>query len=241
MPEPLSDLRILVPIDASEAVEPSSALVELLHPHQLVVLGYYPVPDQTATDQAREQFGEAATDHTDAIAERFGGYGGGAESVVVFTHDRDQTIDNIADEYDVDAVLTPGAVGDTLDRILVPLRGDSNLERILGFVGVLLRESDATATVYHVADSEEDSSRGELLVRGACDQLVEDGSIDADRVDWRNERAESATDAIVDAATEHDLLIVGESEPSLTERILGDVTDSVIAESSDPLLIVRDR
>ena len=97
----------------------------------------------------------------------------------MFTHVRGQTIDNIADEDDVDADFIPGTVGDTLDRILVPLRGDS-MWRILGFVGVMLRESDATATVYHVADSEEESSRGELLVRSACDQLVEDRPIDAE-------------------------------------------------------------
>ena len=240
MSEPLFDPTILVPVDASEPTEPSRALVELLQPHQLVVLGYYPVADQTATEQAREQFGEAASDAVDTIAAQFAEHGARVESVVVFTHDRDQTIDNIADEFEVDAILTSGDVGDTLDRILIPLRGDSNLDRILGFVGVLLRESDATATVYHVADADEDESRGELLVRGAADRLGEDGAIDANRIDWRNERRSSTTTAITEAAEEHDLLIVGESEPSLTERILGDVTDQVIEASSEPLLIVRD-
>ncbi|WP_324756267.1 universal stress protein [Haloarcula montana] len=241
MPEPLVDPTILVPIDASDTGEPSDALVKLLRPHQLVVLGYYPVPDQTATEQAREQFGEAATADIEAIADRFAEHGAGVESVVVFTHDRSQTIDNIAAEYDADAVLTPGIVGDTLDRILVPVRGDSNLARILGFVGGLLRGSDATATMYHVADAEADASHGELLVRGAADRLTEDEGIEGHRVDWRNERAGSTADAIIEAAEEYDLLIVGESEPSLTERILGDVTDTVIDKSSDPLLIVRNR
>lgn len=241
MSDPISSPTILVPVDASDAEEPPRALVELLRPHQLVVLGYYPVPDQTATDQARAQFGEEATDAVDAIADHFAAHGAGAESVVVFTHDRAQTIDNVAADYDVDAVLTPGHVPDTLDRILVPLRGDDNLDRILGFVGVLLRESDATATMFHVADSEDDASRGELLVRGACDRVAEDEGIDAARIDWRQERDSSTADAIVDAAADYDLLVVGESKPSLTERILGDVTSNVIDNSSDPLLIVRDK
>lgn len=241
MSETVFQPTILVPIDASDPEEPPQALVELLGPHQLVVLGYYPVPDQTAMDQARDQFGEEATAAIEAIADRFTEHGAGAESVVVFTHDRSKTIDNTAANYEVDAVLTTGDVGDFLDRILVPLRGDENLERILGFVGVLLRESDATATVFNVAVDDGETSRGELLVRGACDRLAEEEGIDSDRVDWRQESDSSPTDAIIDAATEYDLLVVGESEPSLSERILGDVTTEIIDRSSDPLLIVRDR
>jgi len=241
MPDPLSNPMILVPIDASDVGDPSSALVDLLKPHQLVILGYYPVPDQTATEQARAQFGEEATAAIDAIADRFAERGAEAESVVVFTHDRSKTIDNVAAEYHVDAVLTPGHVGDTLDDILVPLRGGDNLDRILGFVGVLLRESDATATVFNVADSADAASRGELLVRGACDRLETDEGIDRARLEWRQERASSTANAIVGASADYDLLIVGESKPSLTQRILGDVTNTVIDKSPDPLLIVRDK
>ncbi|MFO8115375.1 MAG: universal stress protein [Halorubrum sp.] len=74
----------------------------------------------------------------------------------------------------------------------------------------------------------------------ACDRLAEDEGIDPARLDWRQERGGSVADAIVGAAEDYDLLVVGESEPSLTDRILGDVTDDVIDESSGPLLIVRD-
>lgn len=241
MTESISEPTILVPIDASDPGEVPQALVDLLSPHRLIVLGYYPVPDQTATDQSRDQFGDEATEATEAIADRFAEQGAGAESVVVFTHDRSKTIDNVAAEYEVDAVLTTGRVGDFLDRILVPLRGDENLDRILGFLGVLLCDSDATATILNVAEGEEEASRGELLVRGACDRLTDEEGIDPGRLDWREERGSSPADTISETAQEYDLLVVGESEPSLTERILGDVTDKVIDQSSDPLLIVRNK
>lgn len=241
MSESISHPTILVPVDASDAEEPPPPLVKLLSPHQLVVLGYYPVPDQTSTDQARAQFGEEATDAIDTIADHFAVRGGVVESTVVFTRDRSETIDNVAADYDVDAVLTPGRVDETLDRVLVPLRGDDNLERILGFVGVLLRESDATATLFNVAKSTDEASRGELLVRGACDRLETEEGIDPARIGWRQEVDSSTTNAIVAAAEDHDLLIVGESKPSLAERVLGDVTNEVIDRSSDPLLIVREK
>jgi nucleotide-binding universal stress UspA family protein len=241
MSETISEPTVLVPIDASDPGEPSQGLVELLSPHQLVVLGYYPVPDQTATDHARRQFGEEATEAVEGIADRFAERGGGAEPVVVFTHDRSETIDNVAADYGVDAVLTAGPVGESLDRILVPLRGDDNLDRILAFVGVLLRDSDATATVFNVAESEADASQGELLVRGACDRLEEEEGIDPARIDWRQATGTAVTDTIVNVADAYDLVIVGESEPSLTERILGKVTNTIIDRSSEPLLIVRNR
>lgn len=236
----ISEPTVLVPVDASDPEAPSQALVDMLSPHQLVVLGYYQVKDQAATSQVRSQFGEEATEATEAIANRFIEQGGEAEPVVVFTHDRSKTIDKIAAEYGVDAVLTAGNVGEFLDRILVPLRGDDNLERILGFVGVLLRESDATATMLNVADGEEASSRGELLVRGACDRLADEG-VDPARLGWREERSGSPVDAISEAALDYDILVVGETEPSLADRVLGGVTNELIDESSDPLLVVRNK
>lgn len=240
MSETISEPTVLVPVDASDPEAPSQALVDVLSPHQLVVLGHYPVKDQAATSQIRAQFGEEATEATEAIANRFVEQGGDAEPVVVFTHDRSKTIDKIAAEHGVDAVLTAGTVGDFLDRILVPLRGDDNLERILGFVGVLLRESDATATMLNVAEGEEASSRGELLVRGACDRLEDEG-VDPARLGWREERSGSPVDAIGEAAVDYDILVVGETEPSLADRVLGDVTNRLIDGSSDPLLVVRNK
>lgn len=240
MTESISEPTILVPVDASDPGEPSQALIDLLSPHQLVVLGYYPVKDQTVTSQAQSQFEQEATEATEAVASRFAEYGAKAEPIVVFTHDRSKTIDNVAAESEVDAVLTAGNVGEFLDRILVPLRGDDNLDRILGFVGVLLRESDATATMLNVAEGEEAASVGELLVRGACDRLEGEG-IEPARLDWREEYDSSPADAISEIATDYDVLVVGESEPSFTERVLGGVTDELIDKSSDPLLVVRNK
>lgn len=59
---------------------------------------------------------------------------------------------------------------------------------------------------------------------------MDEEAISSERVEWRQERAGSPTDAIIEAAAEYDLLVVGESEPSLTDRILGDVTDVLITQ-----------
>ncbi|WP_418285465.1 universal stress protein [Halorubrum sp. DTA46] len=238
MSDTLNEPTVLVPVNAAEPTEPSNALIELLSPHRVVVVGYYPVPDQASPEQFQDEYGETAAATVEEIAGRFAVRGGEAEPIVVFTRDRQATIDRVAEETDCDAVLTGGAIGDQLDRILVPLKGDANLERIVAFIGPLLAESDASVTLFNVADSDEEESSGEFLLRGAADRLADDG-IERSRIEWRQDRSGSPGTAIVDAASEMDLIVVGETEPSLRERLLGDVTDQVITDSTHPVLVVR--
>jgi len=232
------DSTVLIPVNAAEGEDLPVALVEILSPLRVVVLGYYPVPDQASPEQLRSNHeAEAIAAIEDATAQ-FADRGVDVESVVVFTHDRAETVDHIAIEHDVDAVLTPGDCGEELARVLVPLRGDGNLDRILSFVTDLMRESDATATLYNVAESDDEASRGELLLRGARDRLTENG-VDPDRVEWQLDRGGSPGDAIVAAAQEYDMLVVGESEPSLRERIFGQVTGRIVERVDRPALVVR--
>jgi hypothetical protein len=97
MTQSVSEATILVPIDASDPGKPSAALVELLSPHSVVVLGYYPVPDQSSTDQLRSQFGEEAEAKLASIRDRFSKAGADTECTLVFTKDRSKT-DRVATE-----------------------------------------------------------------------------------------------------------------------------------------------
>lgn len=234
----LSGAAVLVPINAKDPGDPSADLIKLLGPHSVVVLGYYPVPDQSTTDQLEAQFGDEAQAATEAVAKQFAEHSTDVTTTVVFTHDRSTTIDTAATEYEVDAVLTTGLVEGELDRVLVPLRGDDNLEQIVAVVGVLLRESETAVTVLNVARSDDDAAQGELIVRGACDRLEEDG-LDPDRTSWRQEQASDVSGTIETVAADYDLVVVGETEPTLRERIIGGVTRDLIDQSPQPVLVVR--
>lgn len=236
----LSGATVLVPFDASDPGSPSGDLVELLGPHSVVALGYYPVPDQSTTEQLESQFGEEARETTESIAEQFADRGADVTTVVVFTHDRSTTIERVATEYEADAVLTTGLVEGTLDRVLVPLRGDDNLEQIVKFVSVLLRQSTAEVTVLNVAESDDDAAQGELIVRGACDRLEEAG-LGSDRVGWRQERSGDVSSTIESVAEGYDMMMLGETEPSLRERIIGGITLDLIDQSPKPVLIIRNQ
>lgn len=233
-----SEPAVLVPVDLSTAERPDSDLLALLRPTKIILVGWYPVPDQTALEQMRDEHEEEAVSRIEEIATDFPA-GTGVETLVVFTRDRSETVDRVADDYDVAVVVVPKDVG-VVERVLVPIRSDVNLDRILSVVAALLDESAATVTLFHaVPETEEDPTVGKTLLKGAADRLI-DAGVDADRVATSTVATQSPVDDIVDAGKEHDVLILGESEPSLVEHVLGDVPSAVIERTERPILVVRD-
>lgn len=227
------------PTDVTDPETPPDGLVDLVTNHRLIVLGYYPVPDQSTPEQLRVDRDDEAAAAVASVAEAVRARGVDVEEVVVFTRDKNETIDRVAAEHGADAVLTPGRVDELITRLFVPVRGDENLGRIVAFVAGLAAETDAGVTLYNAAGSANAASTGELLLRGAADRLAEAG-IERDRVEWTVERSDDAVESVLDAATDHDLLVIGESEPSLRERILGDAAGRLVDAATQPVAIVRD-
>jgi nucleotide-binding universal stress UspA family protein len=234
----VGNLTVLVPVDVSTAEPPALKVIDHLGDVRVVLLGYFPVPDQAEPAMVRDQHGAEAVARLDAVAADHGGL---AETLV-FTHDREATIDRIADEYDCDAVLTGGTADDPptdVERVLVPLRGDVNLDRILAVVGDLLLAGEETATLFHAVAPDADPTEGELLLDGAVDRLVEYG-VDRDRLDWRLSEGEDPSGDIVALGAEYDLVVLGETEPSLVDRIIGGLLGDIVDALEPPALIVRD-
>jgi nucleotide-binding universal stress UspA family protein len=231
---PTDELTILVPLDISASELPPLESIDLLGPARVVLLGYFPVPRQAEPALIRDEYEAEAEARLVEIAEGRPGL----TEVLVFTHDREATIDRIASEYGCDAVLTTGDV-DEIGRVLVPLRGDVNLERIVSVVAGLLDVSDATTTLFHAVPEGADPSQGEFLLRGAVDRLVDFG-VDERRIDRRLSEGGDPQAEIVALGADYDLVVVGETEPSLVDRIIGDLLSYVVEESRTPTLIVRD-
>jgi len=237
MPENSNRPSVLVPVDVSTDERPDPQLLELLEPARVVLGGWYPVPDQTPPEQLQEAHEDEAIERIEAIAAEFQDADTAVETVVVFTRDRSTTVDRLADDYDCGVVLIPRAV-QRVERILVPIRADVNLSAILSVVGVLLTDNEATVTLLHAADADEDAEAGAVMLRGAADELL-DAGVDADRIDTVSLESDTPVDDIVDAAANHDVLVIGESEPSLIEQVIGDVPGQLIDRTDRPVLVVR--
>jgi nucleotide-binding universal stress UspA family protein len=126
-----------------------------------------------------------------------------------------------------------------VERVVVPIRGDLNLDAILAFPGVLLNESQASMTLFHASlEGDEDPRAGEILLKGAADELLESG-VDADRIETVNVTAEAPVDEILGEGERHDVLTTGEADPSFVERILEDVPSRILDETSRSVIVVR--
>jgi len=249
--------HVLVPVAVLEGETISPGLMSLLGTVDVTVLGYHVLPEQTPPDQARLQFEERATSALADLSEEFRAAGGAADHRLVFTHDREQTIQRVAEEVDADAFAVSGTTGD-VGRLLVSLTGDVDVDRVLSFVEALVGDLDIGVTLFlatgertrtaDAADAGESEGIGPTDATDAANATDERLEAAADRlreagIDVATERATkgSAFDALIDAVPGHDAIVMGERAPSFRSFVLGDESDRVATASVGPVLVVRDR
>jgi nucleotide-binding universal stress UspA family protein len=231
-----SDSTILISVDVSAGSQPAESIVDLCRSVSVVLIGYYPEQD-VATTQIRQDRKSEAESTVENISETFSNSGVDILETLVFTYYRQDSVDYAAKKHACDAVLTLGTA-EGIDRILVPIRGDTNLERIVGLLGDVMQGSDASVTFFHSVMENSDPTHGEFLVRGAADRLSQ-SEIDRDRIDWQLSDDESPEEEIIKLGEEYDLLVLGETKPSLRHRILGSVPNRIVDEVDTPAFIVR--
>ena len=205
--------------------------MHLLGTVDVTVLGYHVPPDQTGSDQARSQFEERATSALEDIAQEFRQAGGDADYRLVFTHDRQQSINRVAEDTNSRAIVTPGATGD-LERILVSLTGKVAVDRILTFVEELIDDRDIGVTLFVVSEGTNEDS-----------PLLEESKarLEGAGIAVQTEVATGPTiGALVDAVPGHDAVVVGEKAPSLASLVLGEESERVASAAVSPVLVVRE-
>ena len=250
--------RVLVPVAVLEGESVSPGLISLLGTVDVTVLGYHVLPEQTPPDQARLQFEERATSALEDISQEFRAAGGATDHRLVFTRDREQTMQRVADEVAANAFAVSGTTGD-VDRILVTLSGEVDVDRILSFVEELVGNRAIGVTLFLAAgetslagpgddattdaDDADDAGAadpgdaGAARLAAAADRLRAAG-IDADE---RLATAGSPFDALIDAVPGHDAVVMGERARSFRSFVFGDESDRVAAASVGPVLVVRAR
>lgn len=228
---------ILVPVRVLEGESLSEGVPEVLANAHVVLLGYHEVPDQTATDQAQAQFEDQATQRLDELQEILEDAGATVDRVLVFTHDAQATIDRMNTEHDILAVLVLAATT-AVEDVLVAIRGTVGIDRIARVVTGLFGGTDASVTLYHVVEDDETEADVRTLFDGMIDRLVERG-LDADAIDTRIEHAEDTQGALVEATDGCDVLIMGESDPSLKTLVFGMRADRVADQFYGPVFVVQ--
>jgi nucleotide-binding universal stress UspA family protein len=250
--------RILVPVSVLEGESIPEGVPELLANAHVVLLGYHVVPDQTATDQARDQFEDQAIRRLDDLTEMLEEAGAAVESTLVFTHDGQTTIDRATDEYDCLAVLIPRSTG-PIENVLVAVRGVVGIDRfvrlILGLLAPAENEGLSSSvrsvlslggesspeigiTLYHVAAEDETDEDVETLLDGVASRLSEAG-VPRDTIDIEVARGGDPEVMIVEASEEYDAIVMGESDPSVATFIFGMTADKVAGQFLGPVFVIQ--
>jgi len=226
--------RVLVPVAVLEGEDVPAPLADLLSTLPVTVLGYHVLPEQTAPGQARLQFEDRAQAKLDAVARLFREAGGDSDTRLVFTQDREESIDRVAKETGCDVVLHPNPTGD-VERLLVSVGPDTDADRLVAFVGTLVGDRDLAVTLLRVVDDEAKTASARDRLTEAATELRATGVAVEESVVV----AEAAVGAITDAAVDHDAVVMGESGPSLRSFVFGETAERVADGSVGPVFVVR--
>ena len=228
---------ILVPVRILEGQSLPEGTAELLSNARVLLLGYHVVPEQTAPGQVRMQFETKANNRLEELESLLESAGATVETRLVFTRNGRKTIDRMVYEHDCLAVLDPEAVGD-LDDVLVPVRGTIGVDRIARVVAGLFADTDADVTLYHVVEGDESNEDARTLLDGLVGRL-EAGGIDRTRIVLTVRHGDDARAAITDDAGSFDVVVMGESDPSLSTLVFGMPAEAVAERFLGPVFVVQ--
>ena len=222
--------RFLVPFELPDADLVAPALAEWLSDSHVAVLGYYAVPPQTPPELLRRQAEPDAEKELARLREPFERRGASVETRLVFGRERAEMIDNIAREAACGVELVPAPV-EAIDRILVPLRSTDPVHLSAG----ILAHAEGRVTLFHVA--EDDASRAIVetkleQARGRLSNAYETTVTTAAGTGRHRE-------AIVETAELYDLVVMGETDAGLTERIFGPLPVRIVEDAKTPVFVVR--
>lgn len=230
-------VRVLVPVAVLEGQVIPDQVVRLLSSSTVVLLGYHEIPEQTAPEQAREQFEAKAQTELAELVDAFETQGGTVETRLVFTHDSDQTIERIVTEANCDAVLLSNPAP-AIDRVIVPIKEDINVETIAKVVAGVTRQHDVDITLFHAVTDEADVPDGEALLGTVSDELTVLG-VRSDQLSRVVAVAQNPLQALIEAANTHDVVVMGEEEPTIRGRLFGETSERVAEQTVGPVLVVR--
>ena len=228
---------ILVPIEILRGESIPDGIPELLSQAQVILLGYHVIPDQTAAGQARMQFEDRASERLDEFESMLVNAGAVVDHRLVFTHQKQKTIDRMIYEHDCDAVLVPSATKE-VRGVLVAVRGTIGIDRMAHVVGGLFSGRDIAITLAHVLREDESKADAETLLAGLASTL-EDRGVHPDKIAWELRRGTRPIDTLIEAAATNDAVIMGESDPSLLTYVFGMRAEQIADRFLTPVLIVQ--
>lgn len=229
--------RVILPVAVLEGEVIPDALIEFLSSVPVVLLGYEEIPEQTHADQARERFGEQASEELRSLEEAFEACDATVDTKLVFTHDIAKAIQQAVEDTERGVVCHPDPV-QAVEHVLVEVRRPELTPAIAATTAALAGPTDATITLLYAADERGADTSSQHALSGLATTLEEAG-ISAQRISLAVERTDNPEATIVDRAEAHDVVILGADEPSILNWIFGEMSEEVAEQTLSPVLVVQ--
>ncbi|MFW5959339.1 MAG: universal stress protein [Natronomonas sp.] len=229
--------QVILPVAVLEGEVIPDTLIEFLSSVPVVLLGYDEIPEQTHADQAREQFGEQASEELQSLEEAFEARDATVETKLVFTHEIAKAIQQAVEETDRGVVCHPNPV-QAVEHVLVEVRRPELTPAIAATTAALVGPTNATITLLYAADENEADKTGQHVLSGLSTTLEEAG-ISAQRISRVVERTDDPEATMVDCAEAHDVVILGADEPSILNWIFGAMSEKITEQTLSPVLVVQ--
>lgn len=229
--------RILVLFDLSDPVPVSARMAERLAATEIVVLGHYPVPEQTPNEVAREQFDEEAEEQLADLALPFEDAGATVTYHLSFGKAPYEAVAAVMDEEDCIAEFEP-APRTEVDDVLVPVPQVEEADRLPAFVSLLTADTPQEITLFHVVEEDWTRAEGEDIVAESRERIV-DAGIDPSLARTRITEGGRHGEELLRVAGEYDAVIMYAPQPRLADVVLGDLSSRIRDATNRPVVVLR--
>lgn len=231
---------VLVFVEFPNPAFPTAGFLNHLAYPDAELIGFYRLDEDESVEAAQAEHEDEFISELEQQAERFEQRGVRTEFDLVFNHDAVETRQRIAERNKVDAILNPGGAN-TLGKVLIASRHTRNAEeKVATLVNIVDRDDLISVDLIHIADPDdpEADAEGERILKEVASHLT-DAGIPAIQI---NREVRTGTDVAFElnqAARNHDLLVLGETEQDVGDEVFGPVGDYIVDRQDVPVLIVR--
>lgn len=231
---------VLVLVEFPDPEFPTAGFLDDLAYPDAELIGFYHLDDDEAVEEARAEYEEEFTAELQTQAERFEQRGVRTEFDLKFDHDRLETRQRIAKRNKIDAILIPGGTH-KLSRIRIAVRHtDDAEEKMATLLNIINRDALVSVDLIHIADPDdpEGEAKGESILKEMTSILTDKG-IPSTRINREVQTGSDVSFLLQQAARNHDLIVLGETELDIGDKVFGPVNEYIADEADVPVLTVR--
>jgi nucleotide-binding universal stress UspA family protein len=203
------------------------------------LVGFYHLDDSESIDEARAEYEDEFTTELKRLAEQFEQRGIRTEFELLFNHDRIGARQRIVERDDIDATLLPGAAN-TLGNVLVGSRDLRNADKKAPLLDIVDQEDLISIDVVHIVDPDdpEGETEGKHILKQATSMFT-DAGFPRVRIGRELRTGTDVAFELSQAARGYELVVLGETERDIGDRIFGPVGKYIVEKQGVPVLIVH--